>query len=109
MELQDAYGENNPKIIRSFTVKKDGIILSDAYENIENYSYTERFVSIVKPCLSESVLKIGNVIIHTQSRPDITCRELSDHQRKMLKVWLIDFPVTENEFKIDVEVEDVGE
>lgn len=109
MELQDAYGENNPKIIRSFTVKKDGIILSDAYENIENYSYTERFVSIVKPCLSESVLRIGNVIIHTQSRPDITCRELSDHQRKMLKVWLIDFPVTENEFKIDVEVEDVGE
>lgn len=104
MELQNAYENEQDKIIRTFTHSAKGITLADRYEKIKENTYIERFVSIIKPKCLKNGVQIGNAVLRTKSAPDVSSQVIAEHNQEPLTVWLLDYAVTENEFKMDIEV-----
>ncbi len=102
MEIQGAYGVDDPKIRRSFKLSKRGVTLCDEFENTDGHTITERFVSIVEPKPESDGLHIGAALIWSESKPEIQKRVLKDHHLKDKSVWLIDYPADDKSFKLSV-------
>ena len=103
LEIQDAYGENMPKIIRSFILEENGVVLTD--EISPGYkSVTERFVSFIEPEITSNGLKIGNGIIKCPAAPEIQSVDMLNHGNKMERYYLIDYKADAPKFSVKMEV-----
>lgn len=104
LELQDAYEDNTAKIVRSFNLTEDGVLLTDIYEDTVNNTYTERLVSVVEPKICGNTVQIGCLEITADTVPTVTNLMLKGHSLEDVEVWLIDYKVNGNEFKLDMHI-----
>lgn len=104
-ELQNAYETDISKITRTFEMRDTGITLTDVYEEIEGHELTERFISVVKPELMDSKVRIGDVILSTATLPEIKKEVLRNHKGIEEELWFIDYKVTDKIFTLKIEVE----
>lgn len=104
LELQDAYEDNTSKIVRTFNLYEDGALLTDNYEDVESNEYIERLISIVEPEVCENIVKIGNLKIIAGCEPEVTSQIIKGKAADDVKVWLIDYKVSDNIFKLDMKI-----
>ena len=106
LELQDAYETDIPKITRTFKMFDFGISMTDCYEAIDEHEVIERFISVVRPVIEGEHVRIGNVILCTETLPEIKKEVLRNHKCMDEAVWLIDYKVTDKTFVIKIELEE---
>ncbi len=106
MEIQDAYDTDIRKITRSFQMCDNGIIMCDIFDDdkLAEHCITERFVSVVKPELTEAGIRIGNAIVKAGGFTRITEEIIKDHAAQDFAVYLIDYSVSTHKFVMSVEL-----
>lgn len=103
-EIQGAYGENTPKIVRSFKMRESGITLTDTFDMQEKHDITERFVSVLKPEITDNGVKIGNAVIKADGTPKITEETLINHFGKPETFYLIDYKADKSVFTLTTDI-----
>ena len=79
------------KVADSFVVETDEII--------------ERFVTLTKPTVGNDGVHIGNAVLICDDVPVITSQSIISHEREEVTVYLIDFAVKDNQFEIEIMLE----
>lgn len=105
MELQGAYPEGAPQVVRTFRLLPQGITLTDEYPGLAGHTAVERFISVIEPAAQEDAVTIGSVRLCSRTAPQITKKTLKNPRAEDEPVWLIDYPVTEGRFVLTAEVE----
>lgn len=105
MEIQDAYPLKCGKIVRSFEMRETGITMTDAYEDVENHSIIERFVSLIEPKVKGDVVCIGSATLYAGEISKISKESVRNHKCIEESVWLIDYQVTNKTFVMKIEIE----
>lgn len=105
IDLTNAYPEKDIKNIkRFFTFDEKQITMCDTFSFNSEVPVTERFVSRIKPQISDGILKLNNLSLICENADfKITEQIHSEHNTQKTTVYLIDFeltPSTENTFKI---------
>ncbi len=76
MDIGKAYDIEKLKLIRTFILKDNSIVLTDEFDS-EAYKVTERFITRIKPEIDGCNVKIGNVILAPEVlvKPVISSKE----------------------------------
>ena len=104
MEIQDAYGENMPRIERRFDIKTNGVVLTDTFSDFESHTVTERFISIKEPVLDGDVIRIEDCEIRAGSTPKIWQKKLINRHYQEETVYIMDFTPEKSKFKLEMTV-----
>lgn len=102
LELQNAYDFGISKVTRSFQMQDTGIALTDRYEEIAGHEITERFISVVEPQVLDARVRIGDVVLCSDSTPTIKKETLRNSRCVEEDVWLIDYKVTDKTFDMEI-------
>ena len=102
LEMQKAYECQIEKIARCFTMEEDGIVLTDRFEYRGEHNIVERFISMVEPEVCNEYIKIGNVMVKSDTMPKIESRQLVDKNIKKVNVYLIDYHVKGKKFVAEI-------
>ena len=102
MEIQDAYDTSIEKIIRSFEIRDNGVILKDLYWGAEGHSISERFISVTEPVVVDGGVRIGDVTVIAEGKISISRRLLTHTVKDDFTVFLTDFEVVGDEFKAEI-------
>lgn len=105
MEIQDAYPLECGKIVRTYEMRETGITMTDVYEDIENHSITERFVSLIEPEVKDEVVCIGSATLYAGGIPKVSKEVIRDKKCLDETIWLIDYQVTDKTFVMKIEIE----
>ncbi len=102
LEMQNAYDIDIEKINRRFSLLDNGVKITDTFETNVKRNIKERFVSLIKPDVTENGVQIGNATLICAETPVITPQCIISHSRKEIEVYLIDFNVKNNEFNLEI-------
>lgn len=103
IEISGAYEvERLKSLTRRFQVLNDTICLLDTFEFTDKtvHKITERFVSVIKPELTDEGVKINNIIIKSKNAPVISSENLMSHTSKEETIYFIDYE-SDVSFKIE--------
>ena len=100
VEMSKAYDiAELTRLERNFKVNENSVVLCDRFNFSDKaHNVTERFVSVVKPKYGSEGLKIGSMLIKTDSHAEISEQAVNDHYRKKKILYVIDFAVEGCEF-----------
>ena len=104
LDIEGAYEGDINRITRTFELKENSIVLTDEFDGVK--SITERFVSVVKPEIVVSGVRIGDVLLKTDAQAKVDVRTISDHSQMPIDVYIVDFLVETTCFKAIFEVQE---
>ncbi|MBE7049931.1 MAG: hypothetical protein E7394_04075 [Ruminococcaceae bacterium] len=105
MEIQDAYDTDLEKLVRTFNIKEDRVILKDIFVSEKNHKVKERFITEIEPVTSPGAVRLGNLVIMTDETARISSVEIPNHQKVIEKFYAIDFDVDKEDFEIEFIIE----
>ena len=91
------------EIGRSFKLTDSSVKLSDNFVFSDNaqHSVTERFISLIKPEISDGKVTFGGITLKSDSVPTIKSEDIKGHHSEDITVWLIDYTVGGTFFEIE--------
>lgn len=104
LEMQNAYDVNAENLTRSFSMQENGVKIADSFVT-ETNEIIERFVTLTKPVARNDGVHIGKAVLLCDKIPVITSQSIISHEREEVTVYLIDFVVKDNQFEIEILLE----
>lgn len=102
LEMHEAYEGNIKSVVRTFRLNENGIIIHDSFSNSSGHSITERFVSVVKPNFTDEGVRIGNALLKTEHKAELSEQVLPGHGGKPINVYLIDYNNIKEQFVMEI-------
>ena len=91
---------------RCFNIKDNSVTLCDSF-NFKNDSHevVERFISMVEPKKESQYVKIGDMNIKSSCEADISQTDITGHHGEKVTLYIIDYRLKSNEFKVEFVLE----
>ena len=105
VDMKNAYSVKADKLIRNIKLTENGVTVSDEFEGISEIK--ERFVTEVKPVISENKLIIGNAGICFDKgwKPQYSSKTIKAHNGKTDRtVYILDFVPTAKTDKFTLDI-----
>lgn len=106
INMAKAYADDTlSKLVRRFEITDNSVVLEDKFSFTDDKAHdiTERFVSVIKPEISDGKVTIGNLTMECDAVPDIHYEELPSHSAKKNVIYFTDFK-SDNCFKIEFKI-----
>lgn len=103
LRIEKAYGDDCPQILRRFKILENGVELKDTFGATQE-KITERFISVTEPQITENGVEIADCVITAGDVPKISSKVLINHQLKPETIYVMDYVVTGDEFKLEIKV-----
>ncbi|MBR5507576.1 MAG: heparinase II/III family protein [Clostridia bacterium] len=100
MEMQSAYETDLKKLVRTFNIGNDSVVLKDTYTSDKKHDIKERFVTEIEPVISDDGVRLGNLLMKTTKTPSVSSVSLRNHNLEYETFYAIDFQVDADEFEI---------
>lgn len=107
LELQGAYEKGTERILRSFKLLDDRVVLTDEFSQAD-IPVTERLITVVEPEITPEGVRVGNAWIQTGITPTAGSVGLLNRNNNPFTVYYLDFPVSGDRFKAEIILEKRG-
>lgn len=100
IEMRNAYDiKELTGLKRGFRMDEESVVMKDTF-SFENgqHKITERFISAIKPEISENEIMVGSMYIQANCSAKVSEKEICTPSEEKKKVYVIDFDLKENEF-----------
>ena len=92
--------KNIKKLVRTFNIGNDSVVLKDTYTSDKKHDIKERFVTEIEPVISDDGVRLGNLLMKTTKTPSVSSVSLRNHNLEYETFYAIDFQVDADEFEI---------
>ena len=102
-DIENAYEIGALKSLkRRFEISENSLRLCDTFEFSDDnvHSITERFVSVIKPKLTDNGVEIGDILIKSKKTPVISSQRLMSHNAEEETLFFTDYN-SDNKFEIE--------
>ncbi len=101
MEMHSAYETDLEKLVRTFNIENDRVVLKDSFTSDKNHDIKERFVTEIEPVISDDGVRLGSLLIKTKKTPSVSSTTIPNHEKVIETFYAIDFEVDSKEFEIE--------
>ena len=105
MEIQSAYETDLEKLVRTFNIENDRVVLKDSFTSDKNHDIKERFVTEIEPVISDDGVRLGNLFMKISKSPSVSSVSIRNHNLEYETFYAIDFQVDTDEFVIEFVIE----